>query len=544
MLVGISVIIVFNFLLIGCGFFMAKSLYNLCKIQDGFWLELLSIGAALLIFLFASAGIILIYLPYSLREFFGYIFLFFLLILNTYLIFSRRLLRDFATAPKISFIFYIGFICLTIASVLLANLPVKLPSYLADGAYVAKTDVLPVRIQYISGNLPADNSVPHVVSEYFLRNISFTSNRPILPGQEVSNRTILMTLVVMPIQASLRMPEEYFGHLPRFSYAGGDWPDFRYLIKDNDAYEITLAVGIILNGLLMLGGAAFLSAFISFSLPLAVVSTFSILSSPYFLFQTLFIWPKSMAGFFIALALLVLIKRRSYLLGGIFAGSAYLCHPYAMVFVGGMVLWVALENIRRFQIRNQNPSISLFQLNKSFVFVLIVVITCLPWVVWTKFYLALPSSDLIEQNFFINGQSFINFIWVRVVNFASSFTPTYFLIYPFNLNQIITSSSVNAVGASGVISYLFFIIYISKLRGPSVYPLIIALAIPSLLLVAIFSNQAVPAVHGLQLPIYIMTILGCRQALTSLGLKFGLTIFFFQIVINFYFLEQYFYRLL
>ena len=541
------ILFIFNFLILGIGYFVATKTYLFYKIPKKSWLELISVGAGFLILLLASFGVIIANLPYSTRSVFAIGFICLLFTSNCFVFLKRKLWAHHLKAPKPQIIFYMGYIGLTVVAIIISNIPIQLPQDLVDGPYVAKVNTLPVRIQYLTGNLPADNVVPHVVSQYLLKDISFKDNHPILPGQEVSNRPILMALTTVPFMAALKMPMEFNGEYPKFYYVGIEWPDFRILIQDEDLYEISLVVGILLNGLILLGAAAFITAISNVSSIAALFCVLAVLTSPYFLFQTLFIWPKSLAGFFIALALLHLIKRKSLLLGAIFIGAAYLSHPYAMVFVAGATIWVLMTC---YQCGWDSRAISVTSLLRrsinfkpALIFFFTLLLMFLPWVLWTRLILQLPASDLIEQNLFLSGQSKINFIWVRVLNFASTFLPVHILNYPFNLRQLISGSSVNVVGATGIIIYAFFIKWIFNLKISDVYPYITTLVVPSALLILIFSNQAVPAVHGLQLPILLITFLGSIEILRSVRLPIAVSVFSLQLLINIFLLERYMHRL-
>lgn len=558
------ILLTFNFLMLGCGFTMAKKAYALCCIDkqphdqtqdqthERSWLELMAVGAGLLVLLLAGIGLLIAASPYAWRSSLAIVSLFALVIWSTYVFFSGKLITVHRNTPIPQRIFYLGFIALTAISILIANLPVKLPQDLVDGPYVAKVNTLPVRIQFITGNFPADNSIPHVVTQYLLKDISFKEHHPILPGQEVSNRPILMSLATIPYMGVLQMPAQFMGEFPRFEYVRSQWPDFRILIGDAQSYEVSLAVGTLLNALMLLGAAALISAVMPVTAPAALLCVLIALTSPYFLFESLFIWPKSLAGFFIALALLAAIKRKSFVLGALFIGAAYLSHPYAMVFVAGMGLWVALSAIGWGELssnsltRRSTPKFTARALNIKpiIVFGAVLLLLFLPWVIWTKLVLQLPASDLIEQNLFLPGQSTVNFIWVRVLNFASTFLPVYFLNYPFNLGQLIAGSAVNVVGACGVVVYAFFIKWIFNLKLTTIYPYIFAIVIPTALLVLIFSNQAVPAVHGLQLPIILIAFLGCIEAVKSLGTKSAAVIFAVVLAGNAYLLVCYLANLL
>ena len=97
---------------------------------------------------------------------------------------------------------------LLVLSLGLLHMDVRLPEPLPDGLYVFKTHTPNVKIQYLT-SLPADNYIPFAVAEFFLRGVSFKKERPILPANEVSNRTILMSLVALPFRAALGAPHDH-----------------------------------------------------------------------------------------------------------------------------------------------------------------------------------------------------------------------------------------------------------------------------------------------------------------------------------------------
>jgi hypothetical protein len=548
----ISILIIwctFHFLILGVGFVAARKICSKLNLDQPHWLELTAVGAGLLTLGLGLLGIGVAIIPWEWRHVFALGSLALLLVFNAYLFGSQQLYRVHFLAPLSEKILYVGFVTLTVIALLLAHLPIQLPAQLPDGAYVAKADVLAVRIQKLTGNLPADNSIPHVVAEYLLRDISFKEHRPILPGQEVSNRPILMSLVILPFRAALSMPERMVEPLPTFEYVGKMWPDFRVLIDDDRAYQISLAVGILLNALMFLGGAAYLRSATSISVPLAIICSLGVLSSPYFLFQTVFIWPKAMAGFFIALALLMVHKKSFYGLGAIFIGAAYLSHPYAMVFIAAFLMWVVYDNIF-FQKRSapleiqHNGAMRVMRVMRvsapniaRFLIVLVVIVA--PWVVWTKLILQVPSSDLIEQNFLLPGITAVNFIWVRVVNLSTTFLPYHWFNYPFKLQQFILVGAINAVGAAGVVAYLFFMRKVANARLQNALPYLVTMVLPSFLVVTIFSYQAVPAVHGLQLPFLLITLYGYTELLKHLGDRKAILIMVVPFALNGLFLVRY-----
>jgi hypothetical protein len=172
-----------------------------------------------------------------------------------------------------------------------------------------------------------------------------------------------------------------------------------------------------------------------------------------------------------------------------------------------------------------------------FLIVLIVIIA--PWVIWTKLILQVPSSDLIEQNFLLPGISAVNFIWVRVVNLSTTFLPYHWFNYPFNLQQFILVGAINAVGAAGVVAYLFFMRSVANVTLQKAIPYLVTMVLPSFLVAVIFSYQAVPAVHGLQLPFLLITLYGYAELLKHLGERKAMLIMVLPFTLNVLFLVRY-----
>ena len=132
----------------------------------------------------------------------------------------RRVLQEFSLAlsrpSKVSLALWVLLLVLSLG---LLHVDVRFPEPLPDGLYVFKTHTTNVKIQYLT-SLPADNYIPFAVAEFFLRGVSFKKERPILPGNEVSNRTILMSLVALPFRVALGAPHDH----PRARDLQLSWP--------------------------------------------------------------------------------------------------------------------------------------------------------------------------------------------------------------------------------------------------------------------------------------------------------------------------------
>lgn len=315
---------------------------------------------------------------------------------------------------------------LLILCVALAHLEVRWPSALPDGQYVFKTHSLNVKIQALVG-LPADNAIPHIVTEYFLRKTSFESEHPIMPNSEVSNRTILMSLVTLPFRAVLGWDQRGERLLGYFSYVGKSWPNVERLVDDR-SFSHSFVVGLFLNSLLFVGLLVLFSNFeVPGSLPAAGLLY---LTNPFFIGQTMFTWPKAMAGFFVLLCWNSVRRKHDPKIVGLMAGLSYHCHPASLAVVGGIGLWYV---IRAWREKGGFRSV----VEYGAVFVLVI----LPWLVWTRLFLRLPDN-LFAQNFSADPTAdpaafAINFIWVRFHNIIINLIPVSFVVYPFQLERVV-----------------------------------------------------------------------------------------------------------
>jgi hypothetical protein len=544
----------FTFFTLGIGFIVADKLISLQKIDKVFWIDRLCIATFSVIFIFALAGILIVITPSGFRGFFGKAFVFIIAFLSVYFFITKKLYKSLFEASRVEKIFFIGFIVMTGVSLAITFVPVKLPAQLVDGPYVVKQEYLGVKIQYLTGNLPTDNSLPHVVSEYLLRDISFKSDRPVMPGQEVSNRPILVPLFLVPIRAAFSLPSNLPNGLPKFSYVGASWPDFSVLMQDDYAYMFSLSIGIVLNALIFLAIAAYAVREPTISELIAVSVVALMISSPYFIFQTVFTWPKELAAFFVLYSILLYHKLKAPILAGGFLALAYLSHPYAVVFIIGFVLhsaFMCLSKMDRFQNNIDQKSIVLYgsdelrsyctsNIKKLISFLMIFVLLVTPWFVWTKLILKIPS-DLVSQNFIQGGQSLMNFLWIRPVNFLNTILPLHLLHYPFDLFSVVLGSTITIPGATGTLIFIFSSIYFYENMQEK--GRIFLIYIPTCLLILIFSNQAVPALHGLQGPIGLLLLVGVLQMKKILNSTQFYLFTTLQIIVNILLLSIYLFRL-
>ncbi len=371
---------------------------------------------------------------------------------------------------------------------------IDFPDHLPDGLYIVKNYSLPVKIQLVSQDLPADNMVPYLVSEYLLREIDFRDERPLLPGQEVTNRTFLMSLVAMPFRAVLYKPEKFEGSLGTYSYVGSEWPDFMKLI-DNKLYSVFVSIGLALNSLIFFPFMLFYKKLVG-NKYLKFASLIYILT-PYVLIQTIFIWPKNLAAFFILIALYrVMIGEKGIAFTFFLLGLAYHSHPFGLVFIGGFITYYLLQDWKE------------KKLNSSLKAIGVTILMLAPWFVWGKLILGI-KSDLIMQN--LVPDSFKDFVWVRIYHCYMVFSPSFLGIYPFQSEVISRRMMICIPGVVGVLTFVFSYFSLYKLiKSHHKEWVLTCLILPLTLILFIFSRPNTPLFHGYQVLVPIMIILAFR----------------------------------
>lgn len=493
--------------------------------------EMIAASVVLTILYLASVGLVLCFAPWGLRRVFSAIALVAPLGVGWFV--CRRKTRDQKSSPG-SLFFFAGAVIFCAVTLLIGHLDVVLPEKLPDGAYVNKEHVAAVRIQKLTGNLPADNVVPFVVQEYLARRISFRENAPILPGQQVTNRPILVSLVALPLRLALR-PVQRMESLPKFSYVDTAWPDFRVLVRDSRAFSVFLGVGVFLNSCLLIAVGILVGRYIpDKSRAWLVILLFC--TSPYFLFQTLFTWPKALAGFFILLAFLVHRARTGVgvLSAGALLGMAYLSHPYAIGYFLIALFTLAILNRDALTVRARNVILICF----SFALLLS------PWWYWSTLVLQL-DSDLVSQNFMVRDFELYSFVWMRISNVANAVMPMYLSVGGASFADSFVRSSMCVSGALG----LLFVasVFLNGWRRPSVSVaaferdlnqanasgmqwLFWPCAAASLLLACVFSAPSVPVLHGWQPLIAFVLVWGISAA--DPGNRLATHLLALQVIVN------------
>ena len=366
-----------------------------------------------------------------------------------------------------------------VACVSLTHLQIKFPRVLPDGPYIFKEHKLPVKLQVLTGELPADNYIPFVVQEYLLRDISFTREHPILPGQEVSNRTILMALATAPFRAALKSPPRRERPLDRFVYVQSEWPDVS-VFMDGDGFRRFLPVAIVLNALVLLGAALVIAAHGPRSL--LVPGLLLLATSPFYLSQTMFTWPKCLAAFFLLLALHALARGKSPILVAAAGALAYHSHPYAAVFLLAFGCHYAVLTLWK---RERA------ELEQLVCYGVAVGLALAPWFIWTRWILGLPS-DLVAQNLSGPGvDSLSAHVWVRITNLWQAFAPGLLAVTPFKAGPVFGGALACLPGMLGLLVLPAYAGCVLCLRSHRVF-VVYGVLVPAVLLTLPFGIKNTP----------------------------------------------------
>lgn len=468
------------------------AILRLCTRLRG--LELLGYGAAAGVVLHAVVGWAMAAVPAARGVFVGILIT--LTLLSAGSCIWRRVLPELwsALARPIRLALVCWFLLLLLCVALL-QVSIRSPRPLADGIDIFKTPTTNVTVQYLT-SLPADNYIPFAVSEFFLRGISFQKERPILPRAEVSNRTILMSLVALPFRAAIGAPYDH-PELGTFHHQDRDWPDVSKL-NTNGSFEQFSVIGLVLNSLLLLGAIVLCAGLGAGSV--VPVATLLYISNPYFVGQTIYTWPKALAGFFVLLAWHSIRAGQRPVVVGALMALAFHSHPYALAFAGWVALFYLLQLLRK---KSGLPSLLIYLV--TFIALL------LPWLVWTRWVLHIPS-DLIAQNFSGPGTelawaSVMNFIWIRVYNLFFTICSTAFVLYPFELGGLLDRLLVSLPGTVGLVLIYPAIARCTDLPRSRSW-LWCGLLGPALSILAIYSSPALPVLHGFQAPLAVLLFLG------------------------------------
>src|SRR5205085_10643485 len=123
------------------------------------------------------------------------------------------------------------------------------------------------------------------------------------------------------------------------------------------------------------------------------------------------------------------------------AALAYHSHPSSIAAIIGIVGWYGWRALRERTL--WRPLLEFC----GIAFVLV-----LPWILWTKLDLRIPS-DLIAQNAssspVVSTHFVLNFFWIRAVNAFTALTPLIFLPFPFRSDVVANYSTLGLPTAIG-----------------------------------------------------------------------------------------------
>jgi len=300
-------------------------------------------------------------------------------------------------------------------------------SQLPDGPYVYKKWSVPVENQWAAGDMPTDNSLPYFTGEFLVRGVNLEEVHPIMPGQEIINRTFGVSFIYLAFRQLGGFTTNEI-KIPTFNYMATDWPDATVLYSTN-SYKVFNAVSLVTNGFLVFVLVYVLSRIRtknkSMVPPAILIGVF-----PFFVHQTFYTWTKSFCLAFTVLAIHFFLKSR-YLTSGLYLALSYQVHPMALIFIVALILF-DLVNSRRLRSSLILPPVTSIGI----------------WLLWTRTTNLNP--DLIQQNLFSN-QSLVDHFFARINSLGLFLNPGILSLYPFNLRNFI-----NAWNISGMILALLF----------------------------------------------------------------------------------------
>jgi hypothetical protein len=400
------------------------------------------------------------------------------------------LVRDLSRPIKIFLGIWIAFV---ISCIAITHLDVNWPPALPGMQFVFKSHTENVKIQVLTDG-PTDNSIPYLVQEFLLRRIPFEKERPLLfPGTEVAQRTILMSLAGLPFRAVIDPPPRYREPLPKAAYDGHQLPNVETLYTDS-GFRQFLTIAIALNSLLLLGIGLFCANLgMTAWLPIAALL---FATSPYFVAQMIYTWPKALAAFFVVLAWDAFRRSRDAPLVAVCSALAYHCHPYALTYLGGMGLCCLLGRDRTINWRN------------AAWFPVVAGLFLLPWIIWTHHF-QIPS--MFGFHFYGDGVHtiFPNRIWVRVFNLFGVLTPTFPLVYPFDALRVARTFLVNLPGAAGLILFIPGLIRLFRLDNRVLF--YAGICLPAAFVIFVFGRPDIATQHGIQPIAAAVLFLGVAQ---------------------------------
>lgn len=427
---------------------------------------------------------------------------------------------------------FVVWILSTFVAIFMIALPISKPQNgLPDGPYVFKDWKLPVKIQVLAADYPPDNAIPAVVTEFLVRGISITDNRPLMPGQEISNRTILMSLVATPFRV-LGNPDYSRKEISQFSYVGRTWPNTLGVV-DDQSFIAFLASALPLNALLGVFIVALLpinrQRFLESRLRRLAIFFLTVCLNPFLLFQTVFTWPKNIAASCVLLAIFLANRelqndetsnRRLRIVSvNILFAMSFLFHPMTLPFIAIGTLWL---------IWNYRNTFSGFA--HVLIGTCVLILTLSPWFIWTRIVLKIPSDLLIQ-----NQGAFVSWpqtIWIRLYNLFGVFVqPGLVQTSPPTVNQFIWLVFSSALSCSIILLLLGVIFWKKSESDVAIRNSIRMSLLGSIGCTFAFGVPTPTAIHGWQVYFGLVLIRGLSR-LDELEPKNGVTVLMLTSTIN------------
>jgi hypothetical protein len=245
----------------------------------------------------------------------------------------------------------------------------------------------------------------------------------------------------------------------------------------------------------------------------------------YVIDQTIFTWPKAMAGFFVVLGWNALRRNYDPKIVALCAAAAYHSHPSSIAFAASLGLWYALQWWRVKK-----------SFRPAFQFAIVFALAILPWIIWTKAILHIPSN-MIAQNFSGPGTeaamaSWIDFIWIRFKNAFDTFAPLPFSIYPFQLDAVVNYAMFCLPFAVGIILIIPALTQCWRLRAEEPMLVWFGLAMPAAVILGLYSCTALPVLHGWQPIIGALMFLGVLRLQRNLSPRVFAALITLQLLCN------------
>jgi hypothetical protein len=168
---------------------------------------------------------------------------------------------------------------------------------------------------------PGDHVIPYCTAAYFARGYDGIEHKDHYFGTQwsLTSRGPLAAFGIDTVFGLFRLfPPEPLGPRPNV------WP------AETDAFFLSRWVGILTNGLVVFGAVALAR---SIGIPPLLAGLPWLVISPLVVMNTVFIWPKLLATYFVLLAIADVVSRRSVWRIGCWGALAYYSHP-----VGGLML--------------------------------------------------------------------------------------------------------------------------------------------------------------------------------------------------------------